>query len=134
MRIFLLVFHIIIALFLIGVVLLQPGEDAAGSSKTMTGQANLLTKMTGILGGIFFMTSLFMAILIRKEASLMTPSAPIKKELRVSQEPESEKDQTKTKIKTQPVSAEADEKPIASVKEMAEPKASVQSHGESTSA
>lgn len=74
MRIFLLVFHIMCTLFLIGIILLQPGEDAGGGSKTMSGQSNLLTKLTGILGTIFFLTSLIMGILIQRESSLkITP-------------------------------------------------------------
>ncbi|HYM73342.1 MAG TPA: preprotein translocase subunit SecG [Stellaceae bacterium] len=65
MIILLFVIHVAIALALVGVVLLQKSEGGAlgmgggGMSGFMTGRStgNLLTRVTMILGGAFFLTS-----------------------------------------------------------------------------
>src|ERR1700680_1008610 len=65
MVILLFVIHVLIALALVGVVLLQKSEGGAlgmgggGMSGFMTGRstANLLTRTTAILAGLFFVTS-----------------------------------------------------------------------------
>lgn len=66
----LLVIHVLIAVFLIGVVLLQRSEGGAlgiggGGGGVMTGRgaANLLTRSTAILAAAFFGTSIVLAIL-----------------------------------------------------------------------
>ncbi len=67
-----LVIHVLIAIALIGVVLLQKSEGGAlgiggggGGGGIMSGRsaANLLTRSTAILGALFFATSIGLAIL-----------------------------------------------------------------------
>ena len=66
-----LVIHIMIALALVAVILLQKSEGGAlgmgggGMSGFMTGRstANLLTRTTAILAGAFFLTSIALAVL-----------------------------------------------------------------------
>ncbi len=63
--------HLILAVALIGVVLLQKSEGGAlgmgggGMSGFMTGRstANLLTRTTAVLVGLFFLTSIGLAVL-----------------------------------------------------------------------
>jgi preprotein translocase subunit SecG len=65
----LLVIHLMIAVALVGVILLQKSEGGAlgmgggGMSGFMTGRstANLLTRTTAILAGAFFLTSILLA-------------------------------------------------------------------------
>ncbi|MBL4907291.1 MAG: preprotein translocase subunit SecG [Sneathiella sp.] len=68
----LLVIHVLIAIFLIGVVLLQRSEGGAlgiggggGGDGVMTGRgaANLLTRLTAVLAAAFFGTSIILAVL-----------------------------------------------------------------------
>src|SRR5512146_311865 len=71
MLIILFVIHVLIALALIGVVLLQKSEGGAlgmgggGMSGFMTGRstANLLTRTTAILAALFFATSIVLVVL-----------------------------------------------------------------------
>jgi preprotein translocase subunit SecG len=72
MEIVILVIHIILALAIIGVVLLQPPENSSlgglGGSNPMAafgsrGQGNLLTRATAILATLFIITSLVLAIM-----------------------------------------------------------------------
>jgi len=88
----LLVVHLLVTLALIGVVLLQRSEGGGlgiGSSQGMgslmsgRGTANLLTRATAILGTLFFVLALTLALIGRGERqapSLLdlpaTPSAP----------------------------------------------------------
>ncbi|WP_025898982.1 preprotein translocase subunit SecG [Sneathiella glossodoripedis] len=69
METILLVIHVLITVFLIGVVLLQRSEGGAlgiggGTGGVMTGRgaANLLTRTTAILAAAFFATSIGLAI------------------------------------------------------------------------
>ena len=72
MEMVILVIHIILALGIIGVVLLQPPESSSlgglGGSNAMAGpsgrgKGNLLTRATAILATLFIITSLILAIL-----------------------------------------------------------------------
>lgn len=76
MQAIILVIHMLLALALIGVVLLQRSEGGlgglgggSGSGGGMGGliggraAANLLTRATGVLAGSFFMTSIVLAVL-----------------------------------------------------------------------
>lgn len=73
-----LAFHIIIAVAMIGLILIQHGKGAdagasfgAGAGGTVfgaAGSANFLTRTTAVLAGIFFITSLALAAHARKEA------------------------------------------------------------------
>src|SRR6266581_3664914 len=99
MLILLFVIHVLIALALIGVVMLQKSEGGAlgmgggGMSGFMTGRstANLLTRTTAILAALFFATSILLVTLSNYaraprsivdeggplQTSPLTPGAPI---------------------------------------------------------
>lgn len=74
-----LALHIIIAIAMIGLILIQHGKGAdagasfgAGAAGTVfgaAGSANFLTRTTAILAGLFFITSLALAANARKEAA-----------------------------------------------------------------
>lgn len=92
MMTFLLVVHILLALALIGVILVQRSEGGGlgmggggGGFMTARGQANLLTRTTAILATLFICTSIVLAIMagghskprsILDAAPATTPSAP----------------------------------------------------------
>ena len=62
----LLVIHLLVALAMIGVVLLQRSEGGAlgmGGFLTGRGTANLLTRATAVLAAVFMVTSLTLSIL-----------------------------------------------------------------------
>lgn len=68
MQTVLIVIHLMIVIALVGVVLLQRSEGGAlgiggGGFMTGRGQANVLTRATAILAGLFFATSLALTIL-----------------------------------------------------------------------
>jgi preprotein translocase subunit SecG len=71
-----LILHIIITALLIGVVLIQKSEGGAlgmgggagGGFMTTRGTANLLTRVTGVLAVLFFITTLSLAILFKGES------------------------------------------------------------------
>jgi preprotein translocase subunit SecG len=87
---FILVVHALIALALVGVILLQRSEGGAlgiGSSSgglmSARGAADLLTRSTAILGGMFIITSITLAVLAAAthrtrdiDTSLAKPAAP----------------------------------------------------------
>lgn len=71
-----LVVHMLIAVALVGVVLLQRSEGGAlgiggGGGSLMSGRAagNLLTRVTAILATVFFVTSLVLAIIANNRSS-----------------------------------------------------------------
>ena len=75
---FLLVLHLIIAVALIGVVLVQKSEGGAlgiggggggGGLMSARGAANFLTRLTAILAGIFMLTSLGLTVLANSGGS-----------------------------------------------------------------
>ena len=86
-----IVIHLMLVLSLIGVVLLQRSEggglgvggSGGGSFMSSRGTANVLTRATAILAGLFFVTSLVLSILAsanRKPTTILQgggPSAPI---------------------------------------------------------
>jgi preprotein translocase subunit SecG len=87
MLIVLFVIHVLIALALIGVVMLQKSEGGAlgmgggGMSGFMTGRstANLLTRTTAILAAVFFATSILLVMLgnyVRAPRSIVDEGAP----------------------------------------------------------
>ena len=94
MMTFLLVVHILLALALIGVILVQRSEGGAlgmgggggGGFMTARGSANLLTRTTAILATLFIVSSIVLAILagghsrptsILDSAPTATPGAPV---------------------------------------------------------
>ncbi|MCZ8258547.1 MAG: preprotein translocase subunit SecG [Beijerinckiaceae bacterium] len=77
----LIVVHLLIVIALCGVVLLQRSEGGGlgmGSSPSAfmsgRGQANLLTKITAILGTAFFITSMALAVMAARGRA---PSSPL---------------------------------------------------------
>src|SRR5436853_7574953 len=90
MIILLLVIHVLIAIALVGVVMLQKSEGGAlgmgggGMSGFMTGRstANLLTRATAILAAAFMMTSVLLVVMHNRERAPRsiieqnTPAAP----------------------------------------------------------
>jgi preprotein translocase subunit SecG len=85
----LLVVHILIAIALVGVVLIQRSEGgglgigggSGGGFMTTRGTANLLTRTTAIMAALFMLTSLALAILATHthgptRSILDTPAAP----------------------------------------------------------
>lgn len=84
MQTVILIIHIILAVFLVGLVLLQRSEGGAlgglgggTGASFMTGRAvgNMLTKMTSIVAALFVVTSLTLGILAKQEVkteSLLT--------------------------------------------------------------
>jgi preprotein translocase subunit SecG len=90
MLIVLFIIHVLIAITLIGVVLLQKSEGGAlgmgggggGMSGFMTGRstANLLTRTTAILGAAFFATSILLVLLsqnTRAPRSIIDQGGPV---------------------------------------------------------
>ena len=90
----LIIVHVIVALFLILIVLLQTGKGAAmgsafgGASQTMfgsSGAGNFLSKMTTVAAVLFMLTSLGLAtVSSRQEADSVIPeiqeTTPVEKE------------------------------------------------------
>jgi preprotein translocase subunit SecG len=87
MTILLFVIHVLIAIALVGVILLQKSEGGAlgmgggGMSGFMTGRstANLLTRATAILAAAFMMTSVLLVVMhnrVRAPRSIIEQPAP----------------------------------------------------------
>src|SRR5437667_4820006 len=87
MIILLLVIHILVAVALVGVILLQKSEGGAlgmgggGMSGFMTGRstANLLTRVTAVLAATFMMTSILLVVVHNREhapRSIIEQGAP----------------------------------------------------------
>ena len=95
-------FHVLIALAIIGLVLLQHGKGAdmgsgfgGGASASLfgaTGSANFLSRATAVLATLFFLTSLGLAYLAtNKPKSGGGVLDAVKKEMSVPAKPEAEK-------------------------------------------
>jgi preprotein translocase subunit SecG len=76
----LLVVHLMIAAALCGVVLLQRSEGGAlgiggggGGFMTGRGTANLLTRVTAVLAGLFFLTSIGLTLLALRGSDSISP-------------------------------------------------------------
>jgi preprotein translocase subunit SecG len=87
MIILLLVIHVMVAVALVGVILLQKSEGGAlgmgggGMSGFMTGRstANLLTRATAVLAATFMMTSVLLVVMHNRErapTSIMDQGGP----------------------------------------------------------
>lgn len=82
----LLVVHVIIALAIVGLIMLQQGKGAemgasfgGGSSQTVFGAAgsgNFFSRMTAILVAVFFATSLVLAVMSKKAGDIIDISVP----------------------------------------------------------
>ncbi|AYA03052.1 preprotein translocase subunit SecG [Acinetobacter sp. WCHAc010034] len=96
MQTFVLVVHIILAVLMIVLILVQHGKGAdagasfgGGGAATVfgaSGSANFLTRLTAILTALFFVTSLTLAVYAKKQttdayslkAISSAPAAPVK--------------------------------------------------------
>jgi preprotein translocase subunit SecG len=85
MQTFIILIHLMIVSAMIGVVLLQRSEGgglgigSGGGFLTNRGTANVLTRTTAILAGLFFLTSLSLSILAgidRKPRSILQGQTP----------------------------------------------------------
>jgi len=82
---FILIFHFVVAVAIIGLILLQQGKGAeagasfgAGASQTVFGSSgswNFFSKMTAILATIFFVTSISLAV-VAKNRTLVEDILP----------------------------------------------------------
>lgn len=80
MESFILIVHVLIAIAMIGLILLQQGKGAemgasfgAGASQTVfgsAGSAGFMIKFTAVLAAIFFATSLGLAVYAKKNAQV----------------------------------------------------------------
>lgn len=87
MQTVIIVIHLMVVLAMIGAVLLQKSEGgglgigSTGGFLTSRGTANVLTRTTAILAGIFFVTSLLLSIIAtygsRPTSILGGPAAPV---------------------------------------------------------
>ena len=74
MRLFILVFYLVITVFMIAVILFQRSEASSGlgggtmaGMMTARGTANLLTRMTAVLAALFMGSNLLLAYLAKQE-------------------------------------------------------------------
>lgn len=80
METFILVLHVIVALVIIGLIMLQQGKGAemgasfgSGSSQTIfgaVGTGNLFSRLTGIMVAVFFVTSTSLAVLSKQKSKI----------------------------------------------------------------
>lgn len=79
MHSFVLIVHIILAVLMIGLILVQHGKGAdagasfgGGGAATVfgaSGSANFLTRLTAVLTALFFVTSLTLAVFAKKQTT-----------------------------------------------------------------
>ena len=100
-----IVVHVLVALAIIGLVLLQHGKGAdmgsgfgGGASSSLfgaTGSANFLSRATGVLATVFFILSLALGYIAstapRDSGSVVDRAAPAKKEAEQKQTPAQDK-------------------------------------------
>lgn len=99
MHTLILVVHVILAICLVAVILMQRSEGGAlgglggGMGGFMTGRSvgNMLTRMTAILATCFMVTSLTLAIMSKNEAAKAEKSFMEEKPAAVKTEPEAPK-------------------------------------------
>lgn len=75
-----LLFHVLVALVIVGLILLQQGKGAemgasfgSGASQTLfgaSGSGNFFSKMTAIFAFVFFVTSFSLAVIAKQNANL----------------------------------------------------------------
>ncbi len=96
-----IVIHVIVAITLIGLVLVQHGKGAdvgaafgSGSSNTMFGSSGampFLMKITALLAAIFFATNLIMSYLVGHRASLSQTNTEMVSQPALSVKPQTDK-------------------------------------------
>jgi preprotein translocase subunit SecG len=82
----LLVIHVVVALAIVGLIMLQQGKGAemgasfgAGASQTVfgsVGSGNFFSRMTAILVAVFFATSFVLAVMAKSSVELDDPLIP----------------------------------------------------------
>ena len=75
----LLVVHLLVAIFLVSVILMQRSSGGALDVLSARGTGNFLTRLTAILATIFFITSLSLSLLYKSgepKATSILESAP----------------------------------------------------------
>lgn len=87
MESFLLVVHVIIALVIVGLIMLQQGKGAemgasfgGGGSQTVFGAAgsgNFFSRLTGVLVAVFFATSVVLAVLSKESGAADQFEVPV---------------------------------------------------------
>ena len=117
MDILLHVVHVLAALALIGLVLIQHGKGAdagasfgGGSSNTVfgsAGAANFLTRATAICAVLFFVTSLGLAWMARQQAGVDDPVLPVLEKIQQESEvPELAEPAAESDVPAMPESSE----------------------------
>lgn len=96
----LLVVHVIVALAIVGLIMLQQGKGAemgasfgAGSSQTVFGPAgtgNFFSRLTAIMVAVFFATSVTLAVLSKERVDTVAPEIPVLEEVETPSEDVSE--------------------------------------------
>jgi preprotein translocase subunit SecG len=84
---FILIFHFVVAVALIGLILIQQGKGAeagasfgAGASQTVLGRSggwNFFSKVTAILATIFFVTSVSLAVVAKNRTVVSDIDLPV---------------------------------------------------------
>lgn len=84
---FILIFHFVVAVALIGLILIQQGKGAeagasfgAGASQTVLGSSggwNFFSKVTAILATIFFVTSVSLAVVAKNRTVVSDIDLPV---------------------------------------------------------
>ncbi len=108
-----LVLHVLVCISLVALVLLQHGKGAdvgaafgSGASNTMFGSAGstpFLVKVTGLLAGIFFLTSLGLTYMVSTHAkgAIVTPT-PIHKTVSAPSVPVTKESEKKVPVSSAP--------------------------------
>lgn len=122
------VVHVIVAITIVGLVLLQQGKGAdagasfgSGSSQTVfgsSGSGNFLVRATTIAATIFFVTSLSLAIFAKDNAGLAAPGGlPINNQDLLNQELPSTPVSDVPELEATPVSGDNEDVPSLPVQE-----------------
>lgn len=116
----LLVVHVIVALVIIGLIMLQQGKGAemgasfgAGASQTVfgsVGSGNFFSRMTAILVAVFFATSFVLAIMAKSSVEIDDPLIP---ELETISEVPASAPAAVDEVPEAPVDSATDEVPVS---------------------
>lgn len=92
----LLVVHVVVALAILGLIMLQQGKGAemgasfgAGSSQTVFGPAgsgNFFSRLTAVMVTVFFATSVTLAILSKERVDVVAREVPVLEEVQPAQQ------------------------------------------------
>lgn len=105
---FVLVVHILLAILMIALILVQHGKGAdagasfgGGGAATVfgaSGSANFMTRLTAVLTALFFVTSLTLAVFAKKQNQVMNTLPGVEQ---VQQVPMSNESSSNTPVKSQ---------------------------------